>query len=172
MIAIPKAGELSVYYQGYLKYVKEGDDLLELIRKQKKETEDFLASVAEDKASAAYAPGKWLLKEVVGHVCDTERILSYRALRIARKDKTPLAGFDENTYTPASNYNSRTLKNIAAELSTVRDATISLIENFTPEMIDLKGIANGAEISVLANIFMIYVHQQHHMQVIRERYLG
>ena len=171
MIGLPKVEELSVYYQSYLKYVNEGDDLLELIRKQKKETEDFLSEIPENKAATAYAPGKWLLKEVVGHVCDTERILSYRALRIARKDKTPLAGFDENTYTPASNYNSRTLKNIAAELSTVREATISLIENFSQEMLDLKGIANGAEISVRANLYMIYVHQQHHMQVIRERYL-
>ncbi len=172
MIAVPKAEELSTYYQSYLKYVKPEDDMLELIKSQKDETDKFLSGISDDRGALVYAPGKWMLKEVVGHVCDTERILSYRALRISRNDKTPMAGFDENTYTPASNYRNRTLKNIAAELMTVRDATISLIENFSPEMIDKTGIANEAEVSVRAKIFMIYVHQAHHMKVISERYLS
>src|SRR5690349_23149043 len=89
-IGLPRAEELSSYYQGYLKYVHEGDDLLELIRRQRDETLAFLASIDEKRADFAYAPGKWMVKEVVGHVCDTERIMSYRALRIARKDKSPL----------------------------------------------------------------------------------
>lgn len=171
-IGIPKASELSDYYQGYLKYVKADDDLLELIRRQRDETQQFLSSIDEDRASFVYAPEKWQLKEVVGHVCDTERIMSYRALRIARKDKTPLHGFDENHYTPASNYNKRSLKNISEELKTVRDATLSLISNFEAEMIDFKGTANDNEISVRAIIYMIYVHQQHHLAVIKERYLS
>ena len=172
MIAVPQAKELSDYYQSYLKYVKTDDDLLDLIKNQREETDSFLSKISDGQASHRYAPDKWMLKEVVGHVCDTERIMSYRVLRIARKDRTPLPGFNENTYTPASNYSERTLKNIAAELRTVRDATISLLENLSPEMIDLKGIANGNEISVRANIYMIYVHQQHHMTVIKERYLS
>lgn len=171
MIAIPKAEELSVYYRGYLKYADAGADLVHLIRQQKMETAEFLASVSEERASKAYAPDKWLLKEVVGHICDTERILAYRALRIARNDKTPMAVFDENAYTPASNYHSRTLKNIGDELLTVRYSTISLIENFSPEMILRKGIASGQEVSVGAVIFFIYAHQQHHLNVIKEKYL-
>jgi len=114
-IEIPKPEELSTYYQSYLKYVNPGDDLLELITKQKKETEDFLSAISEAQASSVYAPGKWQLREVVGHVCDTERIMCYRALRFSRKDETPLAGFDENTYIPGSNYSVRTLKNISEE---------------------------------------------------------
>jgi hypothetical protein len=172
MISIPKPEELSAYYQSYLKYVRPGDDLIGLIRNQKSETNAFLCGIDETRASFIYAPGKWQLKEVAGHVCDTERIMCYRALRFSRKDQTPLAGFDENTYMPASNYHSRTMKNISEELRTVRDATISLIENFSPEMIDLKGIANNNEISVRAIIYMIYVHQQHHMKVIKEKYLS
>jgi len=171
-IEIPKPEELSTYYQSYLKYVTPGDDLLELIRNQKKETENFLSAISEEQASSVYAPGKWQLKEVVGHVCDTERIMCYRALRFSRKDDTPLAGFDENTYIPGSNYSVRSLKNISEELSSVRGATLSLFGNFSPEMIGLKGIANGNEISVRALIFMVYVHQKHHMKVIREKYLS
>ena len=171
-VGIPKADELSAYYQGYLKYVNANDDLLQLIIKQRDEAQELLSSIDESRAGFAYAPGKWQLKEVVGHVCDTERIMSYRALCIARKDRTPLPGFDENTYTPASNYSVRTLRNISEELRTVRDATISLISNFSQEMIDYRGIANGVELPVRAVIFMIYVHQQHHMRMIRERYLS
>jgi hypothetical protein len=171
-IAVPKAEELSNYYQGYLKYINADDDLFDLISKQRDETQEFLSSIDEDRASFAYAPGKWQLKEVVGHFCDSERIMCYRALCIARKDKTPLPGFDENLYTPASNYSKRTLKNISEELRTVREATLSLIGNFDPEMFDFKGIANENEISVRAIIYMIYVHQQHHISVIRERYLS
>jgi len=171
-VSIPKASELSDYYKTYLKYVNDGDDLLENLKRQRDETIQFLSGIPDAKASRAYAPGKWQLKEVVGHVCDTERIMCYRALRIARKDQTPIEGFDENLYTPASNYSVRSIKNIADELITVRNASISLVENFSPEMIDLKGIANNNEISVRALIFMIYVHQQHHMMVIKERYLS
>ncbi len=171
MISVPHSGQLSEYYQTYLKYVNANDDLMELIRTQKDETVKFLSAISEDKASSAYAPGKWMLKEVVGHVCDTERIMCYRALRISRADKTPMEGFDENTYTPASNYKSRSLKNISEEMRTVREATITLLENFDPEMIEMKGIANNNEISVRAIVFMIYAHQKHHMKVISERYL-
>jgi hypothetical protein len=171
IIAVPKAEELSNYYQGYLKYLNADDDLFELILKQRDETQTFLSAIDETRAGYSYAPGKWQLKEVVGHVCDTERIMCYRALRIARKDRTPLPGFDENLYTPASNYSMRSLKSISEELKTVREAALSLIGNFSPEMIDFKGIANDQEISVRAVIYMIYVHQQHHMRVISERYL-
>lgn len=171
-IDIPDASELSAYYQSYLKYVMPGDDLLALIRNQSNDTVKFLAGISETQASYAYAPGKWQLKEVVGHVCDTERILSYRALRIARRDKTPLPGFDENAYTQASNYSLRSLKNISEELRTVREATITMLDNFSPSMISLKGNTNDMEISVRAIVFMIYVHHQHHMTIIKERYLS
>ena len=171
-IAVPKPEELSTYYQSYLKYLNPEDDLLELIRRQRDETQQFLVSISEERAGFVYAPGKWQLKEVAGHVCDTERIMCYRALRISRKDNTPLQGFDENHYTPASNYNQRTLKNISEELRTVRDATLSLISNFNPEMLDFKGMANDQEISVRGVIYMIYVHQKHHMTIIKDRYLS
>jgi hypothetical protein len=169
---LPKAEDLSQYYRTYLKYIPADADLLSLIKEQAATTPHFLSSVPADKESFAYAPGKWMLKEVVGHICDAERILSYRALRISRGDKTPLAGFDENMYTPNSNYSKRSLQNISDELATVRQATISLFSNMDKNMYDLTGTANNTEVSVRAICFFIVGHQSHHLEVIRQRYLS
>ena len=124
IIQKPVAEELSAYYQSYLKYVTE-DDMLEALKIQKDKSRAFLNSIPESKSTFAYAPGKWKLKEVVGHLCDTERILSYRALRISRNDRTPLSGFEEKEYVPNSNYASRTLANIGEEYKAVGDSTIA-----------------------------------------------
>jgi hypothetical protein len=167
----PSLEELSPYYQSYLKYIPE-EDILDALVKQAGITDLFLKSIGEDRASLAYAVGKWKLKEVAGHLNDTERILSYRALRISRNDKTPLPGFDENTYTPNSNYGSITLVNIAREKKVIRESTIALFTNMSMEMFDRKGITNNTEVSVRAILFFIVAHERHHLQVIKERYLS
>ncbi len=169
-ISKPSPTDLSNYYKSYLHYTPE-DDLLQVLKQQKNDIENFAASVLSDKETFRYAEGKWMLKEVIGHLCDTERILSYRALRISRNDKTPMSGFDENHYTPNSNYKDRTLKNIAEELIEVRQSTILLFENMSEEMFDRKGIANNNEVSVRAILFFIVAHARHHIKVIRDRYL-
>lgn len=169
-ISKPSPSDLSEYYQSYLHYVPE-DDLLQVLKEQKTIIENFVASVPSAKETFRYADGKWMLKEVAGHLCDTERILSYRALRIARNDKTPLHGFEENDYTPNSNYKDRTLKNIAEELLAVRAATILLFENMNEEMFDHKGIANDSEVTVRGILFFTVAHARHHLGVIKERYL-
>ena len=166
----PLPKELSSYYQTYLKYVPE-DDLLNALIKQTEITRFFLATISEGKASSSYAEGKWLLKEVVGHLCDTERILSYRALRISRNDKTPLPGFEENEYTPNSNYKERSLSNIADEFSVVRASTIALFMNMNEEMYDRRGTSNNTDVGVRDILFFIVAHERHHMNVIKERYL-
>src|ERR1051325_11605172 len=97
IVTKPAIDSLSSYYQSYLKFVSE-DDLLAALFKQKVSTQEYLKTIPPDRASFAYAPGKWMLKEVIGHLCDTERILTYRALRFSRNDQTPLSGFDETTY--------------------------------------------------------------------------
>lgn len=170
IIQKPDAEELSVYYQSYLKYVTE-DDMLEALKIQKERSQSFLNSIPESKSMFAYESGKWKLKEVVGHVCDTERILSYRALRISRNDRTPLSGFEEKDYVPNSNYSSRKLANIAEEYRAVGDSTIALFSNMSEEMYERKGIANQLEVSVRAILFFILSHERHHMKVIRDRYL-
>jgi hypothetical protein len=169
-ISKPSPSDLSEYYQSYLSYVPE-DDILKALKEQKTVIENLVASIPAAKETFRYAEGKWMLKEIVGHLCDTERILTYRALRIARNDKTPMSGFDENSYVPNSNYKNRTLKNISEELLAIRTATILLFENMSEEMFDRRGVANETEVTVRGILFFIVAHARHHMTVIKERYL-
>ena len=169
-ISRPIPSDLSNYYQSYLPYVPE-DDLLKVLKEQKNVIENFTGSITVSEETHRYADGKWMVKEVIGHLCDTERILTYRALRISRNDKTPLHGFEENDYTPNSNYKDRSLKNIVEELLAVRNATILLFENMSEEMFDRKGIANHSDVTVRGILFFIVAHARHHMNVIKERYL-
>jgi hypothetical protein len=169
-ISKPPVSDLSGYYQSYLLYVPE-DDLMQVLKQQKTDIENFVSSIPVNKESFRYAEGKWMLKEVMGHLCDAERILSYRALCFARNDKTPLPGFEENEYTPNSNYKDRSLKNIAEELLTVRAGTILLFENMSVEMLDRKGTANNSSVTAKGILFFIVAHARHHMGVIKERYL-
>ena len=169
-ISKPAPSDLSEYYQSYLSYVPE-DDLLKALKEQKSVIEDLVTSVPADKETFHYAEGKCMLKEVVGHICDTERILTYRALRISRNDKIPMSGFDENWYTPNSNYGDRTLKNISEELFAIHTATILLFENMSEEMFDRQGTANESEVTVRGILFFIVAHTRHHIRVIKERYL-
>jgi hypothetical protein len=167
----PLPSELSEYYQTYLKYVSE-NNLLEALLNQKKDSEIFLSAIPENKEGYAYANDKWMLKEVVGHLCDTERILTYRALRISRNDQTPLPGFEENEYTLNSNYRIRSLANIADEFKAVGASTIKLFYNMSEEMFNRTGTANQTRVSVKAILFFIVAHERHHLNVIRERYLS
>jgi hypothetical protein len=131
----------------------------------------FLSSLGQGEENYAYAEGKWMLKEVVGHVSDTERVLSYRALVFARNDKTPLAPFNEDEYIKQSNFRSRTLKDIMEEWKTVRAATLSLFNSMDDEMADRTGIANGMDLNARSILYFILVHERHHLQIIKERYL-
>jgi len=169
-ISLPSRDSLSDYYKTYLKYISE-DDLFKCLIEQRTDLEKFLATISIEKESFQYASGKWMLKEVAGHLCDTERILSYRALRTARNDKLPLQGFDENEYTLQSNYKVRSLKNITEEFLAVRQSTILLFQNMNEEMLDRKGLANENEVTVRAILFFIIAHARHHFKVIQEKYL-
>lgn len=169
-ISKPIPSDLSNYYQSYLHYVPE-DDLLPVLKEQKAVIKNFTGNIPGAKETYRYADGKWMLKEVVGHLCDTERIFSCRALRIARNDQTPMPGFDENQYTPNSNCKDRSLKNISEELLAVRESTILLFENMSEEMFDRKGTANDSKVTVREILFFITAHTRHHMGVIKERYL-
>jgi uncharacterized damage-inducible protein DinB len=142
-------------------------DLIE----QRDATQKFLQSISPEKETYKYAEGKWSIREVVGHLSDTERILSYRALRFARKDKTPLPGFEENEYTLHSNYHVRTLISIADEILSVRNASITLFSNMSEKMMEQTGSANNNPVSVKAMLFFIIAHQLHHLNIVRERYL-
>jgi uncharacterized damage-inducible protein DinB len=167
----PTFEELNDYYKSYWNLLKD-DDLLSALTEQGVNTMANLSSLPGEAENFAYADGKWMLKEVIGHLCDTERILSYRALRFARNDKTSLPGFDDNNFTRESNYRDRTLKDIREEWKTVRAATISLFSSMTDEIADRKGDANGVRVSPRVILYFILVHERHHLQVIKERYLS
>ena len=166
----PAADEYNPYYESYVSLVPRGD-VVETLRRQIGETVALLKGVSEERAGESYAPGKWSVKELVGHVADAERIFSYRALAIARGDTQPLPGMDQEVYARGANFNARTLQSVVAELEHVRAATLDLVGNLDAEAWARRGVANENEVSVRALAYMIAGHEAHHMKVLRERYL-
>ena len=132
---------------------------------------DFYTSLPEEKADHRYAEGKWSIKELLLHMIDAERIFGYRALRIARKDQTPLPGFDENSYTPASKASGRTLQSLKDEFAAVRKATDILLSTFDEEQLSQRGTASNHPVTANAIAFIIFGHLIHHKQILEERYL-
>lgn len=167
----PDLSSIPEFYKRYVEHVKNYD-LLEALKISSNETVGLVESLSEDKGGYRYAVGKWSIKELLCHTLDTERIMSYRALRFARNDRTPLAGFDENTYTPESNAESRSLKAIANEMVRLRLTTIDLFSSFTPVMLERSGLANEVELSVLNLGYIISGHESHHRAILKERYLS
>jgi hypothetical protein len=172
MSAIERPGpsEYAEYYRTYVNLVPDGD-LIDTLMDQFDETALLLGPLAGDEASRPYAPGKWSIKEVVGHVIDTERIFTYRALRIARGDQTPLAGYDQEAFVQAAGFNGRSLVSLLAELHLARRSTTALFRELPPEALARTGVANNNPVSVRAIAWIIAGHERHHMKVVRERYL-
>lgn len=162
--------EYHPFYHGYI--LNAGDaDLLETLEDEMDTLMAFFASIPVEKLDYRYAEGKWTIPEIISHMTDAERIFAYRALRFARKDATPLAGFEENDYVPESRANERSMEALMSEFRAVRMATITLFESFSREQLERRGSANDAEMSVRAIGFVIVGHAAHHCQVIEERYL-
>jgi hypothetical protein len=165
----PAADEYEAYYEPYVSRVTESD-LLEAMAKQSETTASLLASVAERDAARAYAPGKWTIKQLVGHLCDSERVFSYRALRFARTDTTPLPGFEEKLYAETAASDARTLADLAAELLAIRRSTLALFRGFEAAAWTRRGTANQKPVSVRALAYIILGHERHHLGVLRDRY--
>ncbi len=159
------------FFKNYVKQLDDSD-MLTALRISGFRTMEMVHSIPETKSDYRYADGKWSIREVLCHLQDTERILTYRALRFARNDKTPLAGFEENDYAPQANATGRNLKKIADEMQHLRSATLDLFESFTEDMLVRKGTANNNEMSVAALGFIIAGHETHHRNVLNDRYLS
>lgn len=159
------------FYKNYVKQIEE-TDLLQALRISGHRALELVHSIPEEKADLRYAPEKWSIRELLCHMLDAERIFAYRALRFARLDKTPLAGWDENAYAPQANAAGRSLQKITVDMAHLRSSTIDLFESFSPEMLTRKGMANNNELSVIALGFIIAGHETHHCQVLSDRYLG
>ena len=167
----PLDDEFATYAKPDIDYVA-GDDAVGVLAAQGKDVVALLASLDEETIRARrYAPGKWTVKEVIGHLIDDERIFAYRALCLARGDTRPLAGFDENEYIAASDFESRTLASLVDEYRSVRAATLSLFESLTAEEWVRRGNVNGYEASVRGLAFHMAGHELHHLRTLREKYL-
>jgi len=165
----PEADEIPAHFVGYIQRVSELDPVT-VCAAQIEETASVLHGLSDDAAMYRYARGKWSVKEVVGHLADVERIMAYRALRIARGDETPLPGFDENAYVPIAKFDARSLADLVGELRTTRAATLALLRTFDTDAWRRRGTASGKPVSVRALAFIIPGHERHHLDILRTRY--
>jgi uncharacterized damage-inducible protein DinB len=163
--------EHAAYFSTYINQVSEEYTLIEELEISVHRLIKFVQNIPMDKFDYRYAEGKWTIKDILQHIIDTERIFAYRALRIARNDKTALPGFDENSYADEANGSSRSIQSLLTELAIVRQATIALFKSFSADDLIRSGTASDKPISVRAIGFIIIGHQNHHQKVFEERYL-
>lgn len=167
----PEPGEYAPYYDPYIRLVQD-DQVIRALESQLKETATLLQTIPDDKGNYRYANGKWSIKELINHVVDTERIMSYRTLRFARNDEQPLLGFEENDYARFSKADHRSIADLSEEFQFIRRANILLFRTFDEEVLNRRGTANNNPVSVRALLYIIAGHEKHHMNVLRERYLA
>jgi hypothetical protein len=169
MLTKPQANEHSPYFSRYIDLVPDGD-LMRTLEEQHRVTQKMLAPLSAEKAKYRYADGKWSVTEVVGHLADTERIFAYRALRFARGDTTPLPGYNEVAYTPAGQFDARSLGDVLGEFTAVRGATIALLRGLPDDSFTRSGHADGKPCSVRALAYIIAGHELHHVNLFQTRY--
>ena len=168
MISKPQESEFAAFYAGYVaKVPSQGPEALLDHQLAAFKT---LGSLSESQGNHRYAEGKWSVKEVIGHMSDTERVFGYRLLRIARADQTPLAGFDENAWAATAPHGARRLAEVADELAAVRRATLALVASLDDTALARTALANNKTVSARAICWIIPGHAQHHLDILRERY--
>jgi hypothetical protein len=170
LITRPEPTEYAPYYDKYISRVADGN-IIATLASQIDNTVALLHGLSDAQAGFRYAPEKWSIKEVVGHLIDSERIFGYRALRFARNDKTPLSGFEQNDYVEAAAFDDQSLGDLASEFEHVRRANLHLLRGLTGEAWGRRGDANGNAVSVRALAYIIAGHELHHMEIIRTKYL-
>jgi uncharacterized damage-inducible protein DinB len=170
-IGRPQANEYAPYYERYVSQV-EGEDILGILDRQRRQTMLLLSGRNEDDGNFRYAPGKWSAKEVLGHLCDTERVFAYRALRIARGDTTPMEGFEQDDYVRNGPFASSSIEDLVEEFIAVRRATLSLLRNLDEAAWMRRGIANKNEVTVRGLAYIIAGHELHHRGILREKYFA
>lgn len=164
--------EYAPYFSRYIEpMVANGRSLTENLMDSQQKFEAVLQDAPKEKHAYAYAEGKWTLKELIQHIIDTERIFCYRALCFSRNDTTSLPGFDQDLFIEQGNANERTYNDLLDEMKSVRLATIHLFKSFSDEAIKRVGVGSGNNMSVRAAGLIIAGHQNHHVQIAKERYL-
>jgi uncharacterized damage-inducible protein DinB len=170
-VARPEPGEYVPYYDRYISLVS-GNDILGALDSQRRQTLILLSGHDDSDSNFRYAPGKWSAKEVLGHVCDTERVFAYRALRISRGDRTPIEGFEQDDYVRNGPFASRPLAELIEDYIAVRRATLTLFRNLDEVAWTRRGTANNNEVSVRAIAYTIAGHELHHRRILEEKYFA
>ncbi|MFZ0955607.1 MAG: DinB family protein [Candidatus Sulfotelmatobacter sp.] len=171
VIARPQAGEYAPYYDRYISLIEE-NDILGTLDRQRRETVLLLSGLSEEQGDFSYAPEKWSAKQVLGHVCDTERVFAYRALRIARGDATPMEGFEQDDYVKNGPFARHAIAEVIEDYIAVRRATISLLRSLEEAAWSRRGVANKNEVTVRALAYTIAGHEVHHRRILEEKYFG
>jgi uncharacterized damage-inducible protein DinB len=174
-IARPQPGEYAPYYDRYISLIIPGaqsDDILDTLDQQRRQTMLLLCSRDDEDGDFRYAPDKWSVKEVLGHVCDTERIFAYRALRISRADATPIEGFEQDDYVRNGPFAQRPLADLVEDFIAVRRATLSLLRNLDEAAWSRRGVANKNEVTVRALAYIIAGHELHHRRILEQKYFA
>ncbi|WP_178985241.1 DinB family protein [Winogradskyella helgolandensis] len=166
-----KTSEYNSYYKPYIDALNKDIGIVDGLKQNLDDLVSFYSNIPQEKHNYAYAEGKWTIKDVLLHTIDTERVFAYRALRIARHDKTPLAGFEQNDYVDYAFAANRSIESLLEEYRAVRQATIALFGSFDTDSLLLIGEASGFPISVRAIGYIIMGHENHHVKIIKERYL-
>jgi len=166
----PQTGDYAVYYTKYIALVP-GGDFLEILESQLRDTEQLLSPLTDEQGDFRYASHKWSIKEILGHLSDAERIFSYRMLRIAREDKAPLAGFEQDDYVRTGKFGARKLSDLLVEFASIRHATIALVRSLDTAAWHRRGVASQNEVTALALAFIIAGHERHHWLILRDRYI-
>jgi uncharacterized damage-inducible protein DinB len=159
------------FYQPYMDCVPGDGALISHLTDIIRETESLLSSLSEEQLLYRYSEGKWSIKDIILHLADCERVIIYRAMRIARGDTTNLPGFDENLFVENAGADERSIENILAELKAYRNASISFIDSLNEEKLDRTGTANNFELSTRLLVNHLYGHHKHHLNILQERYL-
>lgn len=168
--ARPEANEYAPDYEKYVSLVPD-EDLVKTLERQGAETVALLRSLTEEQGAHRYEPGKWSVKQVVGHVSDGERLFSYRALSIGRGDRAALPGMEQEEWMAGVDFDARTLASLVDEFEAVRSATLHLLRHLSPEAWVRRGVVSDNEVTVRALAYIIAGHEAHHIRVLRERYL-
>ena len=166
----PQPDEYPEYYNLYINLVGDGD-IVDVLEQQSREIQHFLSTLNEESGDHTYAFGKWTIKEILGHLIDSERIFAYRALRIARQDKQNLPGYDADEYVKSGNFYRRTLQDFREEMLLLRAANLKQFANFDDNDLHQKGMANDMEFSVNAILYVMAGHELHHLNFIKNNYL-
>jgi uncharacterized damage-inducible protein DinB len=168
IIKRPDQSEFAPFYAGYIGKVPDSGPV-PLMRDQIA-TLEKLRALPEDKANYSYGAGKWTVKGVLGHIADGERVFSYRLVRIARGDKTPLSGFDENAWARTAPHNKRRIADVVDELIAIRRATLALVDSLDESTVSNVGLANNNSVSARAICWIMAGHTKHHLDILAERY--